>query len=182
MFPLKPIVKTAIALVVFIGIIVTGEILREKQKQHLRDTDSTDDKEPTEDSPIKLKLSANQVQDIRGLRDGVKTSEEMAKIYQLPINTIFEIQLGKLYAAVPNPDGSKYVPRSPQRQEKTKLTADQIQRIRALRGNEKQDKTAKDYGTSVATVSKIQLGKAYKDVPNPDGFLFVPPVTKKSTK
>lgn len=120
MFPLKPAVKVVVALVAFVGIIVTGEILREKQKQHLKDADSTDDKGPikdTEDSPIKLKLVAGQVQDIRGLR-----------------------------------------------------------------GNEKQNKTAKDYGTSVATVSKIQLGKAYKDVPNPDGSLFVSPVTKKSTK
>lgn len=56
MFPLKPIIKTSIAIIAFAGIIITGEILRSKRKQGLNDNSPDEDtKEPEKKKETKEK-------------------------------------------------------------------------------------------------------------------------------
>ena len=65
---------------------------------------------------------------------------------------------------------------NPKRMRRSKLSVEMSQEIRALRGKKSPGEIAKIYKISSSMVNKIQLGKNYRNILNPDRSPYIPPL------
>ena len=122
---------------------------------------------------LRSNLTLKDIQEIRELRRK-KTSREIGKIYEIKASAVIQIQLGQTHKNVPNPDRSSYVI-PPLLRLPIKLTTKEIQEIRALRGKKTGKEIGNIYKISKSAISRIQLGQIRRDIPDPNGFLYIPP-------
>lgn len=103
------------------------------------------------------KLNAEDVDTIRAMARQKVPFKDIAKYYTVGAGTISDIACGKRWKHLPGAIRSCDIRR--------KMTDEQIQEIRALRGSVSQKKIADMYGVSRNAIYQILAGKSYQHVP-----------------